>query len=580
MKPYRVVSIALLVIFAISALVPMIPVHAQSLFDGVVAYIGTDGNIYVLWENGSKQQVTFDAVVTDNHEYIPDKIWYDCLDLFTDKKHLFFTKRTNEFDTPATNVFYDLLTNTVIYSSPTEDGYCNFPGMDEKGLFYEINETEELSSGNTVERGYTQYISGARELNYEYTTKALYLPVVVYFYNMAIYQENPYEFVFYNFNTHEYLRISTPIEKFLDATRLSDNEIVFSSFNSDVIITVNLQSKQVEQWGFAVHNAIIIDTTKRGYYLVAGDHGEGTPKSLYKVDLNRQSSEVVYTPSVPVLIWAKTSPVTGAIYILEESPDYWAFYSLIMIPNQGSPIKITSSADSNYQWSNDSKKVYYIELTQLSPDDNMLNRELMVYDVATSSRTKIIDIIPSGGYGEEVQQPISWILNDSPIPDPESSVAPSDTAPDSTTQTNPQNQPSIFEPFINSNYTPILVIGGIGTIVLLGLGAGAVWWTTRPKNKPNAPVMQRGQVPPSPVSPQIQNAIRLAKEKRFKESFEILRELVKSEGNNPEIWYYLGYDLVNMGDFVNAERCFSRAKQYGHPKADNALNWIKNNRQP
>lgn len=582
MKPYRVVAIALLVLIVANTLATMMPAQAQSLFDGMVAYIGTDGNIYVLWETGSIQQVTFDAVIANHQEYTDNKIWYDCLNLFTDKKHLFFTKRTNHSNILAENVFYDLSTKTVIYSSPTEDRYCNtFLGIDENGLFYEIEETEELASGDIVERGYTQYISGTRELNYEYMTKALYSPVIARFYNMVVYEENPYELVFYNFNTQEYLRMNTPIEKFLDVTRLSDHEIVFSSYGSDVIITVNLQSRQVEQWEFTAHNARITDMTEHGYYLVTGKDGDGTPTALYKVDLNRQSSELLYSPSSPVEIWVKTAPDDNSLLILEESADYIGFSNLLLLPNQSNPIKISSSADFDYAWSRDSQKIYFIQMTQPSADDYMLTRELMVYDRRTGNSAKILDMVASDISSEVViVEPIDWLLNDSSLSETKSNAAPTDSNSGSTEQANQENQPSTFEPFTNFDYTPILVVGGIGIVALLGLGAGAVWWLARPKPKSSTPTRQ-GNYPPSssPILPPLQKAIRLAKEKQFKESFEILRELVKSEGNNPEVWYYLGYDLVNMGDFANAEKCFFRAKQCGHSKADHALNWIKNNRQ-
>lgn len=586
MKSYRVVSIALPIFFSINLFTPTITLQSQSPFDGVVTYIGVDGNIYTLWENGLTQQVTFDAMIAEGQDGASDKIWYDCLDLFEDKKHLFFTRRTNKHNTPDESVFYDLSNKTVIYSSPTEDRYCNsFPGIDEKGLFYEIDEMEELPSGDIIERGYTQYISGERELNYEYTTKALYSPVIARFHNMAVYEENPYEIVFYNFNTREYLRINTPIEKFLEVTRLSDDEIIFSSYGSDVIITVNLQSKQVEQWGFALYNARIIDMTERGYYLVVGSHGDGTPTSLYKVDLNRQSSELLYSPSSPVEIWVKTSPDYNSLSILEESADYIGFSNLTLLPAQGSPIKISSSADFYYEWSKDSQKIYFIQMTQLSADDYALNRELMVYDRRAGNSSKILDMVVSDMSSEAIViEPIDWVLNDSALPETTPGAAPYSNANSGNAnpaeQSNPQSQPPVIEPLVNPDYTPILLIGGIGMVVLLGLGAGTVWWMTRPKSrKPNAPALQKAQVTSSPASPQLQAAVRLAKEKRFQESFEMLRDLLKSEGNNPEVWYYLGYDLVNMGDFVNAEKCFLRAKKYGHSKADHALNWIKNNQR-
>ncbi|MBV6395416.1 MAG: hypothetical protein HFACDABA_00992 [Anaerolineales bacterium] len=591
MKPYRVVSVALLVLILVSALAPMIPAQAQSLFDGIIAYIGTDGNVYVMRDNGSTQQITHDAIITDtDSEYITDKVWYDCVYLFGDKQHLFFTRRSTVYGVPPDYVFYNLVSNTVMLDTPAQDTIyfedtdetfsnapiCESPGLDENGFYFTVSKDEYLES-NEIHREYNQYLSGAQKPVFEFTTKH----TLRFGYRrgkIATYQENPYEVIFYDFTNLEFSRFNIPMEKYFGSTWLSDNEIVLTGQNSAEIVTINLQTKRVEPWEFAIQNAVVTNTTSLGYYLITGNNGKETPTSLYKVDLNRQSSELLYSPSSPVGIWIRTSPDRGTISIIEESADYIGLNKLLLLQSKGNPTTVSSSVDFYYAWSRNSQTIYFIQMTQPSPDDYMLTRELMAYDVRTGSSTKILDILPWDMSSEVgVVEPIDWLLNDSASSETESSTTPPDNNSNSTDQTNPQNQPSIFEPFVNSNYTPILVFSGIGVVALLGVGAGVVWWTARPKPKPSAPARQENQIPSSPVSPQLQRAVRLAKEKQFKESFEILRELVKSEGNNPEIWYYLGYDLVNMGDFANAEKCFSRAKQYGHPKADRALDWIKNN---
>ena len=59
----------------------------------------------------------------------------------------------------------------------------------------------------------------------------------------------------------------------------------------------------------------------------------------------------------------------------------------------------------------------------------------------------------------------------------------------------------------------------------------------------------------------------------------MLRQIVQSEPNNASAWFNLGGVLADMGNFKDSERCYFRAKQLGHPKADNVLNWLKQKRQ-
>jgi tetratricopeptide (TPR) repeat protein len=129
--------------------------------------------------------------------------------------------------------------------------------------------------------------------------------------------------------------------------------------------------------------------------------------------------------------------------------------------------------------------------------------------------------------------------------------------------------------------TSYLIGGGLGLLCLAILAIGGVFVYTRtrkPKRAPAKPV-SRPQAP-KPVSgsaEQIKRAIELAKSKRHKEAFEILRGIVQSEPNNASAWFNLGGVLASMGNYKDSERCYSRAKRLGHPRADDALNWLSQN---
>jgi tetratricopeptide (TPR) repeat protein len=87
-------------------------------------------------------------------------------------------------------------------------------------------------------------------------------------------------------------------------------------------------------------------------------------------------------------------------------------------------------------------------------------------------------------------------------------------------------------------------------------------------------VSQPITAPAASIEQRVNTAIALSKAGKHQESFAMLKEVVKVDPNNAQAWLYLGVNLVNLKDFVNAERCIQRAKALGHPQADQARNWL------
>jgi hypothetical protein len=144
-----------------------------------------------------------------------------------------------------------------------------------------------------------------------------------------------------------------------------------------------------------------------------------------------------------------------------------------------------------------------------------------------------------------------------------------------------------------ASFTPNLIYGGIAFAGILMVGlfglVAVVAWRHKPSPKrptpvnrtavATAPPVNKPSVPSvSTIEKQVNAAIELSKSGKYQEAYAILREVVKVEPNNAQAWLYLGVDLVNLKDFVNAERCLQRAKKLGHPKADQALEWLKKKR--
>lgn len=127
--------------------------------------------------------------------------------------------------------------------------------------------------------------------------------------------------------------------------------------------------------------------------------------------------------------------------------------------------------------------------------------------------------------------------------------------------------------------TSYVIGGGLGLLCLTVLAIGGVFVYTRtrkPKRVSKKPVGRQQPSKPAPGSAeQIKRAIELSKAKRYQEAFEILREIVQTEPNNMSAWFNLGGVLASMGNYKDAEYCYTRAKQLGHPRGEDALRWLR-----
>lgn len=131
--------------------------------------------------------------------------------------------------------------------------------------------------------------------------------------------------------------------------------------------------------------------------------------------------------------------------------------------------------------------------------------------------------------------------------------------------------------------TSYFVGGGLGLLCLTLLAIGGIFVDTRtrkPKRAPVKPVSHPQAVKPvSGSAEQIKKTIELFKSKRHQEAFEVLRGIVQAEPSNMSAWFNLGGVLASMGNYKDAERCYERTKQLGHPRVDDALNWLRQQRK-
>ncbi len=129
-------------------------------------------------------------------------------------------------------------------------------------------------------------------------------------------------------------------------------------------------------------------------------------------------------------------------------------------------------------------------------------------------------------------------------------------------------------PVANAALLPI-----VGCLSILGLavvgGIFVVLWVRKPRKVSTSVKSIRQSSPAMPVNEPLQQAIRLSKEKQYPEAFNLLRKIVQAEPENAQAWYYLGGVLANTGRFQEAETCFLKARQLGHPRAADALKWLQ-----
>ncbi len=73
--------------------------------------------------------------------------------------------------------------------------------------------------------------------------------------------------------------------------------------------------------------------------------------------------------------------------------------------------------------------------------------------------------------------------------------------------------------------------------------------------------------------------ITLNRAGNYEEGYHIFRQVVQQQPDQASAWLWLGYLSSMQEDWRAAERCFYRAKKLDHPKADQALNWLKEQTQ-
>ncbi len=71
------------------------------------------------------------------------------------------------------------------------------------------------------------------------------------------------------------------------------------------------------------------------------------------------------------------------------------------------------------------------------------------------------------------------------------------------------------------------------------------------------------------------DGVQLVRQGELVRGAETLRKVVEAEPQNATAWMWLGWAAAKSGDRQLAGQCFGRARQLGHPRAEQALTWLR-----
>jgi len=71
----------------------------------------------------------------------------------------------------------------------------------------------------------------------------------------------------------------------------------------------------------------------------------------------------------------------------------------------------------------------------------------------------------------------------------------------------------------------------------------------------------------------------LVRDGNYDKGYQVFRQVVQNKPDEAGAWLWLGYLSARKGDWRAAERCFRLAKNYKHPNADRALDWLGDQRE-
>jgi hypothetical protein len=480
----------------------------------------------------------------------------------------------NESGVDRRGIIYDIKNKSIASQITGENNPYQFGWYKNTDSFISVDAKAIDGSENDSREVYLQTISGEKSLLAKFVTYAGWYNIN-YNIDTAVYLDPPGS---QNVNIYNWAKNTTMQLNFNDYggapgdwtpdgksfLRLSDTDR-----NYFVIDLETGKYKEIKYQNVGdLSSFSFMEISPNSQSILLGDY-----LHLYDFNLETQQMKILYTtlyPSDDFLsnIYGVWSPNNKLLIVYENDPAHendpatsirLNYTNLFATDgSQSSPI---AQNIEPYLWlSNSVERFLYV---QNNISGNQMSRELMLYDHANQSSVKLDDLPAVNDLGTAQYSPTAsiadWVgVNVDFLAD---SISTPVTGAASDIKV-PLGSRDLF----SSPYFLAVSLGCLFTMVFL-VGVVIVFVRIRRTKRvsPGSANLSRHS------SGEIKNSIQLARSGRLQEAFDKLRDIVQSEPENANAWFYLGLVCFEMKNYKDAERCYLRAKKFGHPKADEAL---------
>ena len=553
---WRLLSVSLILIFPTGA-AGFSPVKAQTFlqFEGTIAYVDASGNIVIATGDGKQRKITTDAQIKDG---IP----YSRLSFSPNGKYLAFVRSDYKIQ-PDKLMIYDLQNDSFIgkfdYLYPAS--FIQWHRDSDSFILMTGEYDDSVKVGdNYLNKIYRQYLSGKKvqlgeyyegdagqTINFDldtvfYTPNSTSLTGTLYNWarntNYQIKLDDEYGVGGFWFpDGSHYVRTGVKIYSMID---LETGKIVKQINLQDVLPALS-------QTGIDYPHADDISPNSKHILINYNSH-------LYNLDLDKSTANLVYTNSDAVFhgSWSRS----GNLILVNQGQA--GEQNLSVLGTNNITNSIATNAAPLFWLSKSSERFVYAQYNgNNSGSEQKIGNALMLYDYANQASTKIGDLPNLKGleiWELENNYYVAWTNAQVNLPSAPQTSSPTTPVPSngSISVINGQPDSQAASPFWFSNISYVVACGLCLLFLLILAILIAIFLNRSRKNKRSHEKNGDRSGTPQRVSPnvaQINQAIGLAKSKRYQEAFDMFRQIVQSEPNNASAWFNLGGVLADMGNF-------------------------------
>lgn len=572
--------------------------QAQSvppLFEGTIAYIDLNGNVVIVNGKGGFRQITSDASLEEWISYSRPKF-------SPDGRYLAFVSN-NRTKLIIYDVHADSITGEFIHDSSGDFLQWH---RDSDSFIFAPSHLNDPNPANVdcLRDYYRQFLTGEQSLIYSLWKSDngfninFDLNTIVYATGISC-GSNEMGIVIENWETKTKHVLPTFVDMvstvgiwtadgryYIKDELAEDGKLYIVDLKSgEIVRTINVKDLIFqESGGIQSTYTEYIDISSDSRHLLIADSG-----NLYDVDIETSTIRHLYKNQYldrvedpyDAYLNGSWSASGNLVMVYENDPQNRLFNNdtdlTVIEDGQAAPV---SKNVIPFFWIENSEDRFLYAKNDLV--GQTIYPTLMIYDHGRQTSAQIGNLPPlESAYPVETSL-VDWTAAEFDLPQGSTTTEVTPPVPSNiaTPSNNGQQNPTIARPFGNLSY---LLYCLLCLLFLLILAALMIFYFSRRRKRKDVREEKQEQMesfPPVATSAeQVKRAIGLSKSKRHKEAFEILRGIVQTEPNNMSAWFNLGGVLASMGNYKDAERCYLRAKQLGHPRGEEALNWLQQHRK-